>query len=79
METKAQLQQAGIDGMAQIQSNLDNPITLNSFFGPLTLQPGLNEVNDRLWRNCKNNNPDVKILLKKGALTELPSADIAAE
>jgi hypothetical protein len=62
--------------MATIQSLLDNSFTFKSFFGNLTLEPGINtNVDDRLWRNCKNNNPDVQVLLKKGNLVELPEAD----
>jgi hypothetical protein len=58
--------------MAKIQSLLENSSTFKSFFGNLTLDPGINtNVDDRLWRNCKNNNPDVQVLLKKGVLVEM--------
>jgi hypothetical protein len=58
--------------MATIQSLLENSSTFKSFFGNLTLDPGINtNVDDRLWRNCKNNNPDVQVLLKKGVLVEM--------
>jgi hypothetical protein len=60
--------------MAEIKSNLESPITLSSFFGPLTLEPGINAgVDDKRWNNCKKFNQDAQILLKKGALEELDS------
>jgi hypothetical protein len=61
--------------MATIQSSLDGSSTFKSFFGNLTLEPGINaNVDDRLWRNCKNNNPDVQLLLKKGVLVEVKAS-----
>lgn len=58
--------------MATIESKLDSTFTCKSFFGNLSLEPGVNEnVDDRLWGNCKRNNPDVQVMLKKGALVEL--------
>lgn len=60
--------------MAWIQSNLSQPTTFNSFFGPVTLQPGHNpEVNDKLWSNLKKNSTDVQTLLEKGVLIEISS------
>lgn len=57
--------------MAKIESHLSTPTTFQSFFGPLTLQPGLNpEVNDKVWRNLKSANLDVQTMLKQGALIE---------
>jgi hypothetical protein len=58
--------------MAQIINHLSTPVTLSSFFGPLTLQPGMNtEVDDKRWKNCKRFSEDAKILLQKKALEEL--------
>jgi hypothetical protein len=61
--------------MVTIQSSLNDSSTFKSFFGNLTLEPGINtNVDDRLWRNCKNNNPDVQLLLKKGVLVEVETS-----
>jgi hypothetical protein len=57
--------------MATIESRLASTFTCKSFFGNLTLEPGINEnVDDRLWNNCKRNNPDVQAMVKQGALVE---------
>ncbi|MDG2989721.1 hypothetical protein L3556_02045 [Candidatus Synechococcus calcipolaris G9] len=62
--------------MITLLSKLDQPITLDCFFGPLTLQPGLNpEVSDRQWRNCKKFNPDAQALIKKGMIEEVNSTE----
>jgi hypothetical protein len=58
--------------MAKIESRLESSFICKSFFGNLTLEPGLNiDVDDRLWNNCKRNNPDVQVMLKRGALIEI--------
>lgn len=57
--------------MTKIESHLQTATTFQSFFGPLTLQPGLNtDVNDKVWRNLKSANLDVQTMLKQGALVE---------
>ena len=58
--------------MPNIQNHLDQPITFDSFFGPLTLQPGLNSIdNDKLWKNAKTSNPDLEAMLRQGLIEEL--------
>lgn len=58
--------------MVKIQSKLTVAKTFSSFFGPLTLAPGLNpEVDSKRWNNCKKFNQDVQILLKQDLLQEL--------
>ncbi len=55
--------------MVTVISELEHPITFDSFFGPLTLQPGRNEnVDERRWRNCKTHNADLQALLKKNLI-----------
>ncbi|ATS18767.1 hypothetical protein BRW62_08415 [Parathermosynechococcus lividus PCC 6715] len=55
--------------MVTVISELEQPITFDSFFGPLTLQPGRNEnVDERRWRNCKTHNADLQALLKKNLI-----------
>ncbi|MGB8698561.1 MAG: hypothetical protein WCD18_04020 [Thermosynechococcaceae cyanobacterium] len=64
--------------MAIVENKLGQTTVFNSFFGPVTLEPGLNEqVHDQLWKNLKKNNPDVKALLQKELLVEVnPSASL---
>ncbi|MBW4550913.1 MAG: hypothetical protein KME35_07365 [Aphanocapsa sp. GSE-SYN-MK-11-07L] len=58
--------------MAEIKSHVESSKTFSSFFGPLTLEPGINSgIDDKRWNNCKKFNQDVQILLKQGALEEL--------
>ncbi len=58
--------------MAKIVSKLNQPMTFACFFGPLTLNPGLNEaVDNRQWKLCKNNNADLQLLLKKEMVVEV--------
>ncbi|MDR5639438.1 MULTISPECIES: hypothetical protein [unclassified Thermosynechococcus] len=55
--------------MLTVISYLEQPMTFDSFFGPVTLQPGRNEnVDERRWRNCKTHNADLQALLKKGLI-----------
>jgi hypothetical protein len=58
--------------MAVIESKLGARTVFNSFFGPVTFEPGLNsDIHDRLWKNLKMNNLDVQALLNKGLLIEV--------
>ncbi len=57
--------------MAIIENRLGYRVTLNSFFGPVYLDPGLNsDIPDRLWRNLKTKSPDVQAYLKQELLVE---------
>lgn len=58
--------------MAVVESKLGHKVVFNSFFGPVSFEPGLNhEIHDRLWKNLKMNNLDVQALLEKGFLVEV--------
>lgn len=66
--------------MAIVESKLESSFTFKSFFGNLTLEPGLNSgVDDRLWQNCKRNNPDLQVMLKRGAMIEHPETPESSE
>jgi hypothetical protein len=61
--------------MAVINCKLQERTTFNSFFGPVTFDPGVNpDIRDPLWRNLKANNPDVQVLIQKGLLVEVNDA-----
>ncbi|MCM1983492.1 hypothetical protein [Lyngbya confervoides] len=58
--------------MITIESKLHEPRRFDSFFGPVTLHPGLNfQVSARLWKNLKKVNPDVQSLLDQDLLREV--------
>lgn len=58
--------------MAVVESKLGHQAVFNSFFGPVSFEPGLNrDIHDRLWKNLKMNNLDVQALLEKGLLVEM--------
>jgi hypothetical protein len=58
--------------MAVIENNIGQRTVFNSFFGPVTFEPGINsDIHDRLWKNLKMNNLDVQAMLKKGLLVEV--------
>jgi hypothetical protein len=58
--------------MAVIENNIGQRTVFNSFFGPVTFEPGINpDIHDRLWKNLKMNNLDVQSMLKKGLLVEV--------
>jgi hypothetical protein len=58
--------------MSVIENNIGQRTVFNSFFGPVTFEPGINpDIHDRLWKNLKMNNLDVQAMLKKGLLVEV--------
>jgi hypothetical protein len=58
--------------MAVVENNIGQRTVFNSFFGPVTFEPGINpDIHDRLWKNLKMNNLDVQAMLEKGLLVEL--------
>jgi hypothetical protein len=60
--------------MVQIYSQLNQPTVFNSFFGKFTLEPGLNaNFPDKVWKNLKQNNPDIQSLVERGILFEVPA------
>ncbi len=55
-----------------IQSLLTQTKRFESFFGPVILEPGINDsVHPRVWQNLKSNNPDIQVLIKQGLLIEI--------
>jgi hypothetical protein len=58
--------------MVAIENNIGQRTVFNSFFGPVSFDPGINpDIHDRLWQNLKMNNLDVQAMLKKGLLVEI--------
>lgn len=57
--------------MANIYSNLNQPQTFDTFFGPITLEPGPNpDLSNKAWKSMKMTNADVMSLLESGLLIE---------
>jgi hypothetical protein len=65
--------------MAVIENNIGQRTIFNSFFGPVTFEPGINpDIHDRLWKNLKMNNLDVQAMLEKGLLIEVNETNPSA-